>query len=135
MSKVSWEKLLKFLKKYRQILGSQCLKITEKVSFKLSYILSGQSSLKMPKLVNIFQKLKLTVKQYYRSILIGQKLVKNANVGKLKCYILDDFQTLFRILFYSYNTLFKIFIFCPITDFCTKIWLFDIVCSNWQCFF
>ena len=42
--------------------------------------------------------LKLTVKQCYhlpgRSLLIGQKLVKDAKIEKLKCDILSNFQTL-----------------------------------------
>ena len=34
-------------------------------------------------------------------ILVGQKLVKNAKVGKLKCDILGDFQTLWVPLMFT----------------------------------
>ena len=33
-----------------------------------------------------------------RSVLIGQKLVENANFQKFKCDILGDFQTLWRTI-------------------------------------
>ena len=52
------------------IVRSRCLKITEKVSFNSA----SEAS--------------------YRSLLIGQNLMKNAKIEKLKCDILFDFQTL-----------------------------------------
>ena len=71
--------------------ATRCLKITEKVSFNIYvYILSGQkSSLKM---------LNLACDQTVlpdRSILKGQKLVKNAKIKKkFKWDTLSNFQTM-----------------------------------------
>ena len=44
----------------------------------------------------VFENLKLAVKQCYQtmSVLIGQKLVENAKIKKLKCDILSNFQTM-----------------------------------------
>ena len=44
----------------------------------------------------VFENLKFAVKQLLpdRSVLIGQKLVENAKIEKLKCNILSDFQTM-----------------------------------------
>ena len=87
---------------------TQCLKITEKVSFNIAsnasyvYILSGQ------KLIEKCQKWS-TLASFWkskacgqtvlpdRSILYGRKLMENlenAKIEKLKCDILGDFQTL-----------------------------------------
>ena len=83
----------------------RCLKITEKVSFNIAseasyvYILSGQ------KLILKCQKLSIWASFWKpegcgqtvlpdRSVLIGQKLVENAKIKKIKCDILGDFQTL-----------------------------------------
>ena len=33
-----------------------------------------------------------------KSVLIGQKLVENAKIQKIKCYILGDFQTLYGMV-------------------------------------
>ena len=79
---------------------SRCLKITEKVSFKIAseacyvYILSGQKLIKNAKngsFWRVFENLKLAVKQCYQT---GQKMVENAKIEKFKCDILGDFQTL-----------------------------------------
>ena len=48
-------------KKARAILGTQCLKITDKVSFNIAsyvYILTGQNLIKNPKIVNFGEFLK-----------------------------------------------------------------------------
>ena len=82
-------------------LNTQCLKITEKVSFNIAseasyvYILSGQKFIKNAKygpFWRFLENLKFALPD--RSLLIGQKLVKNAKIMKLKCDILGDFQTL-----------------------------------------
>ena len=88
-------------------LGARCLKITEKVSFNIAneasyvYILSGQKFIKNAKnssFWRFFENLKLAVKQCYHtgSVLIGQKLVENAKIKKLKCDILSSFQTMWN---------------------------------------
>ena len=65
---------------------SQCLKITEKVSFNIAseasyfYILSGQKPVACGKTV-----------LPDRSVLKGQKLVENAEIKKFKCDILSNF--------------------------------------------
>ena len=78
--------------------NSWCLKINEKVSFNIaseaSYIYKNW--LKMPKMLNLasFWKPKACGQTELpdRSVLIGQKLVENAKIGK--CAIMGDFQTL-----------------------------------------
>ena len=72
-------------------LSSQCLKITDKVSFNIAsgasyvYILSGQKLIKNAKNVpfwRVFENLKLAGQLVLpdRSVLIGQKLVENAKI-------------------------------------------------------
>ena len=68
---------------------AQCLKITQKVSFKMAseasyvFILSGQKLIKSAKNVvfwQVFDNYKLAVKEYYQRILMGQKLVENVEL-------------------------------------------------------
>ena len=69
---------------------TQCLKITEKVSFNIAseasyvYILIGQNLIKMPKMVHFGEFLKtwsLRSNSVTRQVsLIGQKLVENAKI-------------------------------------------------------
>ena len=82
---------------------SRCLKITEKVLFDIaseaSYIYSGQKFIKKAKngqFWRVFEKLEACGQTVLpdRSVLIGQKLVENAKIQKLKCDILSNFQTL-----------------------------------------
>ena len=68
---------------------AQCLKITQKVSFKMAseasyvFILSGPKLIKSAKNVvfwQVFDNYKLAVKEYYQRILMGQKLVENVTI-------------------------------------------------------
>ena len=71
--------------------ASQCLKITEIVSFNIAseasyvYILSGQKFIKKAKngqlFLRVFENLKVKVKQCYQT---GQKMMKNAKIVNLK---------------------------------------------------
>ena len=96
---ISTELLIPFLK----MLHARCLKITEKVSFNIAseanYVLTRQKFSKNAKNWSIlasFWKPEACGQTVLpdRSILIGQKLVENAKIEKLKCDILGDFQTL-----------------------------------------
>ena len=62
-------------------------------------ILSGQKLIKNAKngpSWRVFENLKIAVNQYYQTgqLLIGQKLMENAKIGKLKCDIFGNFHTL-----------------------------------------
>ena len=81
---------------------TQCLKITEKVSFNIAseasyvYILSGQKFIKNAKKWSIlasFWKPEARSQTVLpdRSVLIGQKLMENAKIQKFKCDILSNF--------------------------------------------
>ena len=63
----------------------QCLKIVHKASY--VYILSGQ------KILANFRKPEACGQTVLpdRSLLIGQKIMENAKIGKFKCDILSDF--------------------------------------------
>ena len=78
-------------------MNARCLKITEKVSFNIaSEVYSLIKNAKNGPVWRVFENLKLAVKQCYQTgqFFIGQKLVENAKIEKLKCDILGDFQTL-----------------------------------------
>ena len=72
--------------------GTQSLKITEKVAFNIAseasyvYILSGQKSPKNNRFGEFLKTWSLRLNSV-RSLLIGQKLMENAKVVKLKCDI------------------------------------------------
>ena len=82
----------------------QCLKITQKIAFNIAseasyvYILSGQKFMKNAEngqFWRVFEKLEACGQTVLpdRSILIGQKLVKNTKIEKVKCDIFCNFQT------------------------------------------
>ena len=80
-----------FHKKQPSGTPSRCLKITEKVSFNITieasyvFILSEEKFVEnanKKSIWRVFEKLTLAVKQYYQSILMGQKLVENAKIQK-----------------------------------------------------
>ena len=81
---------------------TQCLKITEKVSFNTAneasyvYILSEQKFIRNGKnsqFRQVFLKAEACSQTLVpdRSLLIGQKLMKNAKIEKSKCDILSNF--------------------------------------------
>ena len=78
------------------------MKITEKVSFYIAsyvYILSGQKFIKNAKNAQfdeVFFKLEACGQTVLpdKSVLIRQKLMKNAKIKKFKCDILSNFQTM-----------------------------------------
>ena len=85
-----------------QVLLTQCLKITEKVSINFAseasyvYILSGQKFIENAK-NSQFCKTQAYIQTVLsdRSILIRRKnSVKNAKIGKFKCDFFGDLQTL-----------------------------------------
>ena len=88
--------------------GARCLKITEKVSFNIVsevsyvYILSGQKLIKNAKKRSIlasFWKPEACGQTVLpdRSILMGQKLVENAEIQKFKCDIFGWFSNTFSL--------------------------------------
>ena len=90
------------LSKDKQCKTARCLKITEKVSFNIAseasyiYILSGQKLIENA--INgpfwrVFRKPEACGQTVLpdRSILVGQKLVKNAKIERFKCDILSNF--------------------------------------------
>ena len=63
-----------------------------------------------------------------RSILIGQKLAGNAKIEKLKCNILGDFQTMWKVLIFCFNFYrISLIVIYGLEDF---IWVMD--CWNVQ---
>ena len=85
--------------------STQCLKITEKVSFDIAseasyaYILNGQKFIKNAKncpFCRVFEKSEACGQTVLpdMSLLIGHKLVENAKIQKFKCDILSNFQTM-----------------------------------------
>ena len=86
--------------------NARCMKVIEKVSFNIAseasyvYILSGQKLIKIDKngpFWRVFFRKPEACGQTVlpdRSVLIGQKLVENAKIQKLKCDILSSFQTM-----------------------------------------
>ena len=93
--------------------SARCLKITEKVSFNIAseasyvYILSGQKLIKNAQkwcILASFWKPEACGQTVLpdRSVLISQKLVKNAKIENLKYDILGDFQTLWQLHFSTF---------------------------------
>ena len=63
-----------------------------------------------------------------RAILIGQKLAGNAKIEKLKCNILGDFQTMWKVLIFCFNFYrISLIVIYGLEDF---IWVMD--CWNVQ---
>ena len=84
---------------------SRCLKITEKVSFKIAseasyvYILSGQKLIQSAKNGDFSKTLSLLSNSVTRHVTWkGQKLVENAKINQFKRDILGDFQAMKRSL-------------------------------------
>ena len=75
--------------------GSRCLKITEKVSFNIASEASYVYILMEQKLIQNGNNGPFCGQTVLpdRSVLIGQKLVENAKIKKIKCDILCNFQT------------------------------------------
>ena len=71
--------------------SARCLKITEKVSFNIA---SEASYVYIGPFWQVFENLKLLVKQCYQTFLIGQKLTENAKIQIFKCVNLSNFQTI-----------------------------------------
>ena len=105
---------------------ARCLKITEKVSFNIAseasyvYILSGQKLIKNAKSGHFGEFLTTWNGQTVfpdRSILIGQKLMKNVKIPKFKCDILSNFQTMCRRLEIEKTIMSKLIVFSKIRNY------------------
>ena len=80
------------LARHDYVTRTRCLKITEKVSFNNASKASYAYILNRQKLIKNAKNGQIVLPDM--SVLIGQKLVENAKIKKLKCNILSNFQTM-----------------------------------------